>query len=132
MSKGRQAPSATGTTVHPPERTSTVYFRQVPEVSVHDLAAAGSDALVIDVREPDEFVEGHVPWAVHIPMARVPEQLGEIPDDQPVYVICAVGGRSARVAEYLITNGRNAVNVAGGTQDWISSGYPVDTAVTAS
>ncbi|MDQ1620867.1 MAG: hypothetical protein QOE19_3436 [Actinomycetota bacterium] len=100
-------------------------------VTIHDLKAAldgaAGDAtpLVLDVREPYEYAEGHVPGAELVPLATVPQRLDALPADQPVYVVCAVGGRSAQAASFLSARGVDAVNVDGGTQDWVAAGYPV-------
>lgn len=80
---------------------------------------------VIDVREHDEWADGRVPRAVHIPMAEVPVRYPEIPDGAAI--ICAAGGRSARVVDYLErTLGITTVNVAGGTNAWLAAEYPAD------
>jgi rhodanese-related sulfurtransferase len=98
----------------------------VPEVDVHTFAAAHSDgALVIDVREPGEYVTGHVPGARLIPLARLPHQAGGLPAGEPVYVICATGNRSWTAAQLLIQRGIEARSVAGGTGDWTARGLPV-------
>ncbi len=97
----------------------------VPEVDIATFAerhAEGSP--VIDVREPDEYAEGHVPGAVLIPLGEVADRSGEVPTGATVYVICAKGGRSMRAAEHLATDGRDVVNVAGGTTGWIDAGLP--------
>lgn len=97
----------------------------VPEVDIEafaDLHATG--VTVIDVREPDEYVEGHVPGATLIPLGEVPDRVAEVPADRTVYLVCAVGGRSGRAAEYLAGEGRDVVNVAGGTKGWIAAGHP--------
>jgi rhodanese-related sulfurtransferase len=99
-------------------------------VTVHDLKAALDGAgpaapVVIDVREPDEYAEGHVPGAELVPLRTVPQRMAELPADQPVYLVCAVGGRSAQAAGFLAARGVDAVNVDGGTHEWMSSGYPV-------
>lgn len=100
---------------------------QVPEVSVHDLKAAlEGDVVLIDVREPVEYAAGHVPGAEPIPLMSVPARLAEIPADRRVYVVCAVGARSAQAAGFLAARGYDAVNVAGGTQGWVAAGYPVE------
>jgi len=98
------------------------------EVSPADAhAAAGRGALLLDVREDWEWNQGHVPGAVHIPMQQVPQRLAEIPEDADVYVYCKVGGRSARVVDYLRRNGRRrAVNVSGGIDAWSEAGLPVE------
>jgi rhodanese-related sulfurtransferase len=97
-------------------------------VSVHDLKTvldAGA-TLVIDVREPYEYAGGHLPGAEPMPLMSVPQRVDELPTDRPVYVVCAVGGRSARAAAFLATRGVDAVNVDGGTGEWVAAGYPVE------
>ena len=76
---------------------------------------------VLDVREPVEWAYGHVAGSVHIPMAEVPTRLEEVPDGQ-VLVVCKVGARSARVAGYLVQQGREAFNLDGGLLDWEAAG----------
>lgn len=107
----------------------------IQEVSVDTLAAAlQAGARVIDVRETDEYVSGHVPGAVHVALGTVPDHVDvfrcpESPDgtDQITYVICKAGGRSMRAAEFLAEQGLVTVNVAGGTMAWIQGGHPVVT-----
>jgi rhodanese-related sulfurtransferase len=101
---------------------------EVPEIDVAELAKARADgAPLIDVREPDEYTTAHVPGAVLVPLATVPERLADVPRDGPVYVICAVGQRSRRAAEFYRSRGVDAVNVAGGTTAWIEAGEPIST-----
>ncbi len=98
----------------------------MPEVDLGTFAAAHADgAFVIDVREPFEYVGGHVPGARLIPLARVPQHTHELPMSQPVYVICQSGNRSWTAAQFLIGRGIDARSVAGGTGDWITGGMPV-------
>jgi rhodanese-related sulfurtransferase len=94
----------------------------VPEIGVAELPA---DAVLIDVREDDEWQAGHAPDAVHLPMSRFVERLDELPDADPLYVICRSGGRSGRVVAYLNQQGRQSVNVAGGMQSWAAGGRPM-------
>lgn len=99
----------------------------VPEIDVTELARLREEgALLIDVRQPDEFETFRVPGARLIPLADVPERIEEIPDDQLVYVICATGARSARAVEYLNRQGYDTVNVAGGSKAWLEAGHPVE------
>ena len=98
----------------------------VPEIDIAEAArrhAAGTT--VIDVREPHEYVEGHVPGAPLIPLGEVTERVEEFPAVDEVLIICKSGGRSARAAEFLRAQGIDAVNVAGGTMAWIDAGHPV-------
>lgn len=98
------------------------------EATVDQLAAARADgAPVVDVREPHEYVTGHVPGARLIPLGEIATRLQEIPQGRPVYVICASGNRSRRVTDALTQHGYDARSVQGGTQAWIGAGHPVVT-----
>jgi rhodanese-related sulfurtransferase len=98
----------------------------VPEISVDELAErlAGGQFL-LDVRQPDEYVSGHVPGAVLIPLTEVPASVDQLRAHGPVLVICRSGARSLTAAEFLIGTGLDAVNVAGGTLAWMESGRDV-------
>ncbi len=94
----------------------------VPEVPVSDVPA---DAVLLDVREDDEWAAGRAPGAVHLPMTELAGRLDEIPDGDPIYVICRSGNRSARVTAYLNAQGWESVNVSGGMGSWASAGRPM-------
>ncbi len=79
-------------------------------------------ARVIDVREPDEYVAGHVPGAESIPLGTVVEHLDRFSAEGTTYVICKSGGRSMRACELAASQGYDVVNVTGGTSAWILSG----------
>ncbi|MGH3515895.1 MAG: rhodanese-like domain-containing protein [Haloechinothrix sp.] len=84
--------------------------------------------VLLDVREDDEWRAGHAPEALHIPLRDVParmDELAEFPDDQPIYVVCRTGGRSAQATAFLNANGYEAVNVAGGMKSWQTEGRPM-------
>jgi len=99
----------------------------IPEIDVTQLAAERErGATLIDVRTDDEWVEARIPGSVHIPLADLPERADEVPQVDTVYVICAVGGRSAKAVQHLRSLGVDAVNVAGGTRSWIEAGLPTD------
>ena len=101
---------------------------EVPEIDVAELAEAHRRGVpVIDVREPDEYEQAHVPGARLVPLATVPERLDEVPTAGSVYVICHSGSRSRRAAEFYRLQGIDAINVAGGTSAWINAGEPVNT-----
>jgi len=83
---------------------------------------------LVDVREPSEFVDGHVPAAQSIPLSSVPENMEKFRSNDKVYVICHSGARSMRACEFLHDAGiTNVVNVAGGTSGWIALGNEVET-----
>lgn len=103
---------------------SSVDHVAVDEIDVDELTTrVEQGARLIDVREPDEYTGGHVPGALSVPLATVPDNLDLFrADGGPVLVICQGGGRSRRAAEYVAEHGIEAVNVAGGTGAWIASG----------
>jgi rhodanese-related sulfurtransferase len=78
---------------------------------------------LLDVRTDAEWSNGHIPHAVHLPMHQVVARLDEIP--ARVICVCAVGARSERVAQYLNAQGREAVNLEGGTYAWIDAGLEI-------
>lgn len=93
----------------------------VPEaISVGEVAAwLERDALLIDVREPDEWREGHAPEARHIPLGHLGGYLDELPQDRDLLLICRSGGRSDYAMRALRQAGfPRAINVAGGMLDW--------------
>jgi rhodanese-related sulfurtransferase len=103
-----------------------VTFPATPTVAIGDVPAEFSpDVVLLDVREPDEWEQGHAPGAVHIPMTDVPARIADLDMDAEVYVICRQGGRSARVVDYLNQVGFDAVNVDGGMVAWQMAGRPL-------
>lgn len=88
------------------------------------LADAG-EVLLLDVREPHEWVAGHAPSAVHVPLGRLREDL--VPRDRPIAVVCHLGGRSERAAQALAAAGYEVRNVVGGMDAWAARGLPVIT-----
>ena len=99
---------------------------EVPEIDVEALAQLrAGGAAIVDVREPDEYDEAHVPGAALIPLGSVVDRVDEFPS--PVYVICRSGARSHQASEFLRAQEIDATNVAGGTLAWIEAGHHVVT-----
>jgi rhodanese-related sulfurtransferase len=101
----------------------------VREISASELATlVERGGAVVDVREPDEYREGHVPGARLIPLTTVPDSLDVFRQAVPVYVICHSGARSMRACEFLHEAGiTNVVNVAGGTAGFAALGHDLRT-----
>lgn len=100
----------------------------VPEIDIAEAAIRhGAGTPVIDVRELDEYLDGHVPGAPLISLSTVPDRLADFPADREVLIICKSGGRSGKAAEFLLGQGIQAVNIAGGTMAWIDAGHRVVT-----
>jgi rhodanese-related sulfurtransferase len=91
-------------------------------VTVQEAAQRRPDAVLLDVREDDEWADGHAVDAVSVPMSRI--SIDDVPAGRPVYCICRSGNRSARVAEALIAAGVEAYNVSGGMVAWAEAGLP--------
>ena len=92
----------------------------IPTTTVTELP---DDAVIVDVREADEWAAGHAPNAVHIPLADLPARLDELPDtDDTIPVVCRSGGRSGRAVAWLAAQGFDVANVEGGMRVWHSAG----------
>jgi rhodanese-related sulfurtransferase len=97
----------------------------VPELSPTEFVARwphyanGDDVMLLDVREPDELQAASVAGTLHIPMRELPARLAELDAAKPLVVMCHSGGRSRRVAEFLIANDFKTVfNLKGGIDAW--------------
>ena len=92
----------------------------IPTTTVLELP---DDAVIVDVREDDEWVAGHAPNAIHIPLGELPSRLDELPEtDDTVPVVCRRGGRSARAVMWLVQQGFDVANVEGGMLEWQRAG----------
>jgi rhodanese-related sulfurtransferase len=92
--------------------------------ALHARRAAGDQVQLVDVREPHEHAGGVIDGSLLMPMATVPSRWTELDPSRPVYVICHLGARSARVAAYLLQQGLRAVNVDDGMEGWQRRGFP--------
>ncbi len=98
----------------------------VPSV---DLDAIPADAVLLDVREDDEWTAGHIAGAIHVPMNELPPALQRDADllapDASIVVVCKVGSRSAYVTAWLRQQGYDAVNLTGGMLAWEHARRPM-------
>jgi rhodanese-related sulfurtransferase len=94
---------------------------QIPQVQNADIA---DHAVILDVREQDEWDAGHAPGAVHIPLGELPSRLHELPDADAgtLAVTCRGGGRSSRAVAWLSQQGFDVANLDGGMKAWEASG----------
>ena len=97
-------------------------------VSVAEAAALRDDgALVLDVREPAEWADGHVPGATLIPLGDLASRLDDLGRDRPIVVVCRTGNRSAQGRDILLGAGFPAVtSLDGGMTDWAAAGMPME------
>ena len=73
-----------------------------------------TDALLVDVREPDEFAAGHVPGAINVPLSTLRERWTELPQDREIWVTCGVGQRAYYATRFLAQHGHRIRNLSGG------------------
>ncbi len=86
------------------------------------------ESVILDVRQPEEFREGHIAGARQVPMGELGDQLGKLArfKDKPVVVYCQTGSRSARACSRLVGEGfEDVYNLAGGIRAWQSDKLPV-------
>ena len=94
------------------------------EVPLGEFVAAQCDgAIVVDDREPDEHVGGHVRRARLVGQLSSPAR--ELPKNLPVYLICGSGNRILALTGYLARAGYDAYSVTGGTGAWARAGHPM-------
>jgi len=83
-----------------------------------DSHAAG-DYQILDVRQPKEYQAAHLPGAIFIPLASLPDRVGELAKDKPTVAYCAVGGRSRAASQFLAGQGFSEIyNMTGGIKAW--------------
>ena len=106
-------------------RKSAVHteLKDIDVQEAHRRQTAG--ALLLDVREDDEWAAGHADGARHLPLGQIGASEQDLPRDREVLLICRSGRRSAQAAQLLRNAGHSAVNVAGGMQAWTQAGLPV-------
>ena len=81
--------------------------------------------IIIDVREVNEYEEGHIGGSINIPLSEFGDRIGEVPKGT-VYFVCRSGGRSLQACEFCVNEGLTSViNIAGGTMGWIAAGHDV-------
>jgi rhodanese-related sulfurtransferase len=99
---------------------------EVDVAKAKELQAGG--AFVLDVREPSEWVEGHIDGATLIPLGELPNRVAEVPADKQIVVVCRSGNRSQAGRDVLLEAGLSSVtSMAGGVKDWAAAGYPLVT-----
>jgi hydroxyacylglutathione hydrolase len=81
---------------------------------------------IVDVRSPDEWRRGHLQGAIHIPLAALPDRIGELDASAPIVLHCKGGGRSAIATSFLQARGiANVSDLVGGYDAWVKSGFKV-------
>lgn len=102
-------------------------FATIGVAELRHRLAQDPDLVVVDVREPFEWQEGHIPGARHIPMGEITARHAELPRDRAIALVCRGGPRSGTAASLLLQHGFSRVlNVWGGMTHWEQAGFPVE------
>jgi rhodanese-related sulfurtransferase len=99
--------------------------RECDPLGAEDAVREG--AVLLDVREPDEFAAGHAPGATELAVGELEGRLAELPTGTTIVCVCRSGVRSASAADLLVRAGFDAVNLVGGMLAWAAEGLPVVT-----
>ena len=102
----------------------------VPAVDVKQAAEmqnGETGALIIDVREPNEFAQLRAPGAVLVPLGQLNSRVDDLPRDRELLMVCRTGGRSQNATKFLQAHGfDNVTNVSGGMVAWHRAGLPTE------
>lgn len=89
------------------------------------LEAKNNGALIVDIRESGDYEQFHIPGSINIPLEELTDRLDEIPQDQHVVLVCALGRTSYAARDILLERGYTSISsMLGGMTAWYDSGYP--------
>jgi rhodanese-related sulfurtransferase len=121
LSQPKPAVVPSPTSISPPQ---AAYPAEITPAQTAEKRDQG--AFILDVREPSEWTQVHIPGATLIPLGELPSRLSEVPMDKDVIVVCHSGNRSAKGRDILRAAGINrATSMAGGMTSWQAQGLPV-------
>lgn len=86
--------------------------------AIQDAINTGTDAVILDVREFDEFVAGHIPEATHLPLSDIEAQSVTLSKDVEYITICKKGSRAMKAGQFLEDKGFNVTVADQGMDDW--------------
>ena len=106
----------------------SLFGPRLPSVSAAELSEKlknGKKPLVVDVRQPEEYRQGHIKGAKLIPLGELSQRMKELPKDKEIVCVCASGSRSRSATKRLAHEGYNAVNMNGGMIAWSRNGLSI-------
>ncbi|GIE28949.1 hypothetical protein Ait01nite_019940 [Actinoplanes italicus] len=98
----------------------------VRQIQVEELRRDGTGGVLLDVRGPGEYADGHLPGAVNVPLDQL-DAVAARYAGQDVVTVCQSGARSLTAAQLLDAAGARVQSLAGGTEAWQRAGHPVET-----
>ncbi len=90
-----------------------------------------SKPFLLDVRQPEEYREGHIAGATLIPLGELQQRMKELPRDRQIICVCRSGNRSSSATRFLVSAGYDAINLRGGMIDWANRGLAIKKGMNA-
>ena len=113
---------------------SSLFGSSMPSISAEELGEKlknTKQVVVLDVRQPEEYREGHIAGSRSIPLGELNKRAGELPKDREIICVCASGSRSRSATKLLVGAGYNAFDMQGGMFMWQRAKLPVKKGSTA-
>ncbi len=98
---------------------------QLDPASAQAKLAGKPKPFLLDVRQPDEYAQAHIPGAILIPLGELSRRIDELPRDREIICVCRSGNRSHSATRHLLSAGFQASNLSGGMIHWSHAGLPV-------
>ncbi|MEW6593921.1 MAG: rhodanese-like domain-containing protein [Thermodesulfobacteriota bacterium] len=112
---------------HRPASQEGPVFHSISPREADRMMRERPDLALIDLREPQELFEGSIPGSQLVPLRELVQGRLSLPDDRPLLLICAVGGRSYAVGQYFSRKGYPEIyNLGGGIAAWKQAGLPLE------
>ena len=103
-------------------------YKTISASDARTMMQSSANLMVVDVRAPEEYAQGHLEGAVNIPLSDLPLRISSLDPTRPILVYCRTGHRSAQASTILVNAGFLQVyNMDGGITAWLNSGYPIVT-----
>lgn len=102
-----------------PQESTSVSYKDITADELKTMMSANKNLIVVDVREKDEWDEGHIAGSTLIPTSKFQNRVSELPKEKAIALVCLSGARSTQVADYLIKLGYKEVyNLRDGISSW--------------
>jgi len=104
-----------------------VTFKNVNAKGLQNKREAGEEIIILDVREQEEYQQGHIPAAVYVPFAGITKNINAYPKDKEIIIYDKVGNRSEIATKQFVREGyTNVLNLVGGINQWQAEGYEIE------